>query len=228
MLKNKDQVIVLPKMSKKDKGDFLCPCPVCSNKYKSEQNTFIQVEEVKKMVHELLDTTSLSMGDFHIDITYPNVGTEKFIKEFIRIQKENIKVNPHKNLSPVLVAMREMLEFTFKFNSLYRHPYICDLQETSFSILKEINPLISLKSQSSTKVWQLQQLLENLHNCVYVLGKIKRENFIDDEIIQKHILKTNKSKRIVSLLCKQTFLSALENPEFHPSIEIDEYPRSIN
>lgn len=232
MVTNLSKVIVLPRMSKADKEDFICPCPICMEKLEEEQIIYSQIEEIKKMVEELLESTALSTNDFQIDISYPSVSTEKNIKTYITDSKKTNKFTlSHKSFQSAAAAMRDILMFTFKFNNKYRHPYICSLQDISFTVLKDIQNSSAVRSNSidtDAVVLYYQQVLGTIHECLYTLYKIKGEGFIDEEVIQKLITKTVKAKSSLASLCKKTFISALQSPEFSPTKPVDEFIQPLN
>jgi hypothetical protein len=232
MVSNLSKVIVLPKMSKKDRSAFLCPCPICMEKIEEEQLLYSQVEEVKKMVEELLESTALSTNDFQIDISYPSVGTEQFIKTYVSDSREYSKYFKNsKELLSVANNLRSILQLTFKFNANFRHPLVCALQDRAYITLKETNNMVMPKGDSpykDLKLGQYQQLLQNISECAHILQKIKADDFLDNEVLLINMVKINKAKKIIALICKKSFIFALQNPDFSPTISVDDYQQVVN
>lgn len=228
MIRDPSKIIVLPKMSKKEKDAFMCPCLVCMQKIEEEHEIAGQIDEVKKIVEELLESTSLSTNDFQIDISYPSINTQENIR--IYLKKSNAThVKMNQNFRATRNFLKKILNLTFMFNKKYRHPLICKLQDTTFTALKQLDSVtqFNLTNVSDSQIWQCQQLLQDLSVALNSLREVHNENFLLQEITDELTSQGSKAKKLIADICKKFFINALGNPDFVPYTSIDEFQQIV-
>lgn len=216
---NKDKVITLPKSVKSEGYEFVCPCPICTDKAHNEELKFINLQEVKNTIEDIIDSTSLYRKDFHIDISYTIDNNQKKLND-----TELIERIPE--IEKIAGFTKSLYTFTEQFNKNYRHPLMCELRENTRIVAAQIGVYTSSydgQDITNQRLWDFQSLLSVSNGITEILTDIHKEEIFESTRIATFLKKLKETRDNSKRQLKSMFIQGLHSQGVHPHAQQQDF-----
>lgn len=211
---NKNKVITLPRAIQKGGYEFVCPCPVCTSKAQQNELKYINLQEVKSTIENILDSTSLYGKDFQIDISFSEEGNLQMLKDAGK-----------KSLFPELVKIinysAQIKQFTQQFNKQYRHPLVCELIDSNELLAVNIGGYIEEyqdKNISNERLWEFQKIITLQDSIIEILIEIGAEDIVESAKVESFIKKVRLARKEAGGHLREMFIAGLNSEDVIPQI----------
>jgi len=209
---NKNKVISLPNSVKKQGYEFICPCPVCIDKVHRDELKYINLQEVKNTIEDIIDSTVLYRKEFQIDLSYSADNFEQKFKDIDLIERVP-------EMKKILYFTNDLLLFCKQFNKNYRHPLVCELKENMRIVATQVGSYLQLydgKPITNQRLWDFQSVVSTLNGISEILSDVQREEIFQSTKISTFLKTIKDTRKQSGVKLKTMFVEGLYSDKVRP------------